>query len=113
MTCPLSHSQDHVAHRVVRFLGEFCSTAQQRNAGLATALIREYMPLSKAQDKTVRQRACQLIGELMARLPDDTSDDGTLCAHASVARVCACAFVLAPLPLPKRIPVCVCLVLSF
>ncbi|KAA8547692.1 hypothetical protein F0562_004121 [Nyssa sinensis] len=63
------------AERLVRFVAIFASSLDSNNASLCDSFLEEFLQFllvaSAAANKTARFRACQIISEIIMRLPDN------------------------------------------
>ncbi|KAM7523857.1 hypothetical protein LguiA_013759 [Lonicera macranthoides] len=64
------------AERIVRFVASFASVRDGNNVADCDAFLEEFLRFliiaASASNKTARFRACQIISEIIVRLPDDT-----------------------------------------
>ncbi|XP_030520718.1 condensin complex subunit 3 [Rhodamnia argentea] len=68
------------AERIVRFVAAFtCAPAPKASSGCDNAFLEKFLGFllvaASASNKTVRFRACQIISEIILRLPDDAEVD--------------------------------------
>ncbi|XP_065848887.1 uncharacterized protein [Euphorbia lathyris] len=74
---PLFHIQRRIAsaERIIRFVSLFATTRDLNNASICDEFLEEFLKFllvaTKAANKTARFRACQIISEIIMRLPDD------------------------------------------
>ncbi|KAK2990733.1 hypothetical protein RJ640_003801 [Escallonia rubra] len=70
------HRRAASAERIVRFVAIFASTRDEKCAADCDAFLEEFLRFlvraAGAANKTARFRACQVISEIIMRLPDDT-----------------------------------------
>ncbi|XP_058187626.1 uncharacterized protein LOC131304416 [Rhododendron vialii] len=63
------------AERIVRFVASFAVTPDSKNASLSDSFLEDFLRFllgaTAAANKTARFRACQIISEIIMRLPDD------------------------------------------
>ncbi|KAK3039329.1 hypothetical protein RJ639_028729 [Escallonia herrerae] len=69
------HRRAASAERIVRFVAIFASTRDEKSAVDCDAFLKEFLRFlvraAGAANKTARFRACQVISEIIMRLPDD------------------------------------------
>ncbi|XP_037492105.1 condensin complex subunit 3 [Jatropha curcas] len=74
---PIFHVQRRItsAERIIRFVSVFASTRDPNNASACDEFLEEFLKFllvaAMAANKTARFRACQIISEIIMRLPDD------------------------------------------
>ncbi|KAF7129005.1 hypothetical protein RHSIM_Rhsim10G0178300 [Rhododendron simsii] len=63
------------AERIVRFVAAFAVTPDSKNASVSDSFLEDFLRFllgaAAAANKTARFRACQIISEIIMRLPDD------------------------------------------